>query len=259
MWRNWRRQRWLSTHRLPDCAWQAATSRITLLDGLTTEEQARLRDLTSLFLREKTFEGAHGLQVTETMRLVISMQACLPILNLGLDYYDGWVEMLVYPGGFRARHEFHDEAGVVHVEDREMTGEAWSRGPVILSWEDIREDLDHPGHGYNVVIHEMAHKLDMLNSDANGFPPLHRGMVPARWADAFSTAYQTLASAVDEGVESLLDPYAASSPEEFFAVASEAFFDAPRILAEGFPGVYEQLRLFYRQDTLRRGRQRCHP
>lgn len=256
MWRNWRRQRWLTRHRLPDSVWERAASQVTLLDGLSAEEQARLRDLTSLFLREKAFEGAHGLRVTEAMRLVISMQACLPILNLGLDYYDGWVEMLIYPGGFRARHEFHDEAGVVHIEDREMTGEAWSRGPVILSWKDVEEDLQHPGYGYNVVIHEMAHKLDMLNGNANGFPPLHRGMVPARWAEAFSDAYQDLARDLSEGIESFVDPYAASSPEEFFAVASEAFFDAPQILAAGLPAVYDQLRLFYRQDTVRRRRQR---
>jgi Mlc titration factor MtfA (ptsG expression regulator) len=248
--RAWRRSRWLRRNRLPDELWRQTLRDVPLLRGLALEEKTLLHDLLVIFLHEKAFQGAAGLDVTPFMRLAIGAQACLLVLRLGMDYYDGWVEILVYPGGFSARHRFHDEAGVVHEEVGAFSGEAWLRGPVILSWEEVREDLAAPGEGYNVVVHEFAHKLDMLNGPANGFPPLHREMDAARWTNAFARAYETLQTQVDRGLPTAVDPYGTTNPGEFFAVLTETFFDAPGQLAAAFPDVYAELRSFYLQDPL---------
>ena len=131
-----------------------------------------------------------------------------------------------------------------------MTGESWERGPVILSWADAQEG--GRGTGYNVVIHEFAHKLDMLNGEANGFPPLHAEMNREQWSSAFSEAYEAFCRRVDRDCELEIDEYAAESPAEFFAVMSEAFFESPQTVRKSFPAVYAQLAQFYRQDPAAR-------
>jgi hypothetical protein len=137
---------------------------------------------------------------------------------------------------------------VVHEGDEVYAGEAWLHGPVILSWADIAES--EYADGVNVVIHEFAHKLDMLNGSANGYPPLHRGMDRRSWSEAFSAAYRDLCARVDGGEDSIIDPYASQSPGEFFAVLSEAFFELPDVVQSEYPRVYAQLAQFYRQDPL---------
>jgi len=219
---------------------------LPVLYGLNRDELERLRELVILFLHEKSLEAAGGLELTEAMRLRIAAQACLPILNLGLDYYQGWVTVIVYPGGFLARHQYADSAGIVHTVQRPLIGEAWEQGPLILSWEDI--EAASTLTGFNVVIHELAHKLDMLNGVANGMPPLHATMQVEEWSWVFGTAYEDCC----QGLETVLDPYAAESPAEFFAIVSEAFFEIPGVLNTVYPAVYEQLRAFYRQDPRRR-------
>jgi Mlc titration factor MtfA (ptsG expression regulator) len=168
------------------------------------------------------------------------------VLELGLEYYRGWVEVIVYPDEFVAEYDYVDEAGVAHHVEQAMTGESWERGPVIVSWADAEQA--GRGSGYNVVIHEFAHKLDMLNGEPNGFPPLHADMDRAQWADAFSTAYEHFCRKVDAGERLRIDEYAAENPAEFFAVMSEAFFEASDIVRTVYPQVYEQLARFYRQD-----------
>jgi Mlc titration factor MtfA (ptsG expression regulator) len=182
------------TNDLPESAWGAALARLPLLQGLTEEELVRLRELALRFLRDKQLTPAGGLELTDRMRLMIALQACLPILNLGPDYYSGWVEVIVYPGQFVPEHEYTDEAGVVHVTRAPMAGEAWLQGPVVLSWEDVA--ASGAADGFNVVIHELAHKLDMLNGAADGFPPLHHGMSTHDWTRIFSTAYQDLCARI---------------------------------------------------------------
>jgi Mlc titration factor MtfA (ptsG expression regulator) len=204
----------------------------------------------ALFLHGKQISGAHGLAVSREMQVMIAAQACILILNLGLDYHDGWVEIIVYPGGFVRDYEYADEDGVTHRVREPASGESWLGGPVVLSWEDASAAEDDAG--YNVVIHEFAHKLDMLNGDANGYPPLHPGMSRQAWSEAFSDAYATFCRAVDAGEETIVDPYAAESPAEFFAVMSEAFFLIPMPVKQHFPMIYEQLALFYRQDPAQR-------
>ncbi len=203
-----------------------------------------------LFLDRKRFAPAHGLALTSAMRYAVAAQACLLILNLDFDYYEGWNEIIVYPDEFVPRHEYVDEAGVVHVNRHPMAGEAWQSGPVILSWADTQ--TSYADDGVNVVIHEFAHKLDMLNGEPNGYPPLHKGMSRSAWAEAFGTAYDDFCRRVDSGEDTGIDPYASESPGEFFAVLSEVFFEAPHALKRDYTLVYDQLSAFYRQDPAAR-------
>ena len=242
--------------------WRRATSSWLFMRGVTQDESDRLRRASEQFLHEKRFAGTHELEVTEEMRVAIAAQACILILELGDEWYDGWSDIIVYPAQFAPEREYVDEAGVVHVTRDAMAGEAWLGGPVILSYEDVAMAADEEARvaGYNVVIHEFAHKLDMRSGDPNGFPPLHKGMSAKEWKLAMSAAYEDFCSRVDAAdalpkrraqaaLDALpIDPYAAESAGEFFAVASEAFFETPELLAPAYPAVYEQLRLFYRQD-----------
>jgi MtfA peptidase len=259
---------WLRRKREPapveiDAAqWRALTARWLFMRGLRADESERLRGLAGRFLASKHFSGTHGLEVSHAMRVEIAAQACILVLELGPEWYDGWSEVIVYPSQFAPQREVVDEAGVVHLSNDPMAGEAWLGGPVILSYEDVAltANEDTRVAGYNVVIHEFAHKLDMRNGDPNGFPPLHAGMSAAAWKAAFSEAYEDFCRAVEraqalpehrvqQALDELpIDPYAAESAGEFFAVASEAFFETPELLAPAYPAVYEQLRLFYRQD-----------
>jgi MtfA peptidase len=177
------------------------------------------------------------------MRVSIAAQACLPILELGLDWYAGFTGIVVYPGDFRVRRAQTDEAGVVHEWDDELAGEAMPGGPVVLSWDAASNDPQ-----INVVIHEFAHKLDMLNGAADGLPPLHAGMPQAAWAAAFEAAYEGFCDALERDKETWLDPYAAEDPAEFFAVISEAFFARPAETRRRYPDVFDQLKLFYKQE-----------
>ena len=227
---------------MDDALWRDATGRLRFIP-----QTPKLRELALLFLAEKEFSGAHGLEVTDAMRVSIAAQACLPVLELGLDWYAGFSGIVVYPGDFRVRRTETDEDGVVHEWDDELAGEAMPGGPVVLSWDATANDP-----GMNVVIHEFAHKLDMLNGEADGLPPLHAGMDRAAWAAAFREAYEGFCDAVERGKDTWLDPYAAEHASEFFAVISEAFFEDPAETRRRYPGIYDQLKLFYRQDPLSR-------
>jgi MtfA peptidase len=248
--RNWRRDRVLKRAQLDDQLWRGTVAQIPFLRVLSAAEAARLRDLSVLFLHEKHFSAAAGLQLSEPMRLFVAAQACVLILELGLEYYRGWSEIVVYPAQFVPRHQHVDEFGVVHQGEQPYAGEAWLRGPVVLSWEDV--EGSHWPDGANVVIHEFAHKLDMLNGAANGYPPLHRGMRRETWSQAFGAAYQDFCTRVDRSEYTRIDPYASESPGEFFAVLSEVFFETPAVVRLEYPAVYEQLLQFYRQDPIRR-------
>ena len=248
--KNWRRQRALQRAALPEDAWRTAVSGLPILRGLSADELERLRELATLFLNEKQVVAAGGLPLDDDTRIKIAAQACLPILNLGLDYYAGWVSVIVYPGEFVPEHEFMDEAGVVHNVRDPVTGESWEKGPVILSGADA---LRCDGcDGTNVVIHEFAHKLDMLNGAMNGFPPLHQGMSSEQWAQSFTTAFTDFCTKAEAGENTVFDPYGAENPAEFFAVMSEAFFEIPHILRQEYPEVYRQMAALYRQDPASR-------
>jgi MtfA peptidase len=242
--RQWRRDRILARAPIDEREWQRALQRFSFTRELGEADRAHLRELTTLFLHEKRFTAAHGLQLTQAMCLHVAVQACTLILDLGLEYYRGWSEIIIYPAEFVPRHQYVDEAGVVHQGDEPYAGEAWLQGPVILSWADIAGS-EYPD-GVNVVIHEFAHKLDMLNGQANGFPPLHKGMSREVWSQVFSAAYADFCKRVDRGEDTEIDPYAAESPGEFFAVLSEVFFELPQTVYYEYPEVYDQLARFYR-------------
>jgi Mlc titration factor MtfA (ptsG expression regulator) len=235
---------------IPEALWAEAVAGLTVLDGLDEGEMGRLRELASLFLHDKIFEAAGGLVLTEAIRVRIAALACLPILGLDYGWYEGWRTVIVYPGEFvRPRSQF-DEIGVLHEWEAILTGESWERGPVILSWADV--EASGRCDGYNVVLHEMAHKLDMANGVPDGFPPLHRGMDRRAWTKAFTAAFENLNARLDRGEHTEIDPYAAEEPGEFFAVLSEYFFEWPDLLKAEYPAVYDLLAAFYRQDPAAR-------
>jgi Mlc titration factor MtfA (ptsG expression regulator) len=242
---DWKRKRVLARHRIDDAPWREVLGRYPFLD--LGPGDGKLREATLLFLAEKELVGAHGLEVTDLMRLSIAAQACLPILELGLDWYGGWRGVVIYPGDFRVRRTEVDEHGVTHEWDDELAGEAMPGGPVVLSWDAAANDPH-----INVVIHEFAHKLDMLNGEANGVPPLHAGMSRAAWEKALGEAFEGFCDAVERGHETWLDDYAAEHPSEFFAVLSEAFFEDGAETRRRYPDFYDQLKLFYRQDPAAR-------
>lgn len=234
---------------LDETAWQAVMQ-APLFDGLDEAERAHLRELAIRLLADKAFSGAGGLTMDNGMATAIAAFATLPVLNLGCEWYGDWCEIVVYPGEYVHDGEEMDEHGIVHQIRHERSGEVLEGGPMVLSWQDV--EASGVCDGYNVVIHEFAHKLDMRSGDTNGRPPLHSGMDPAEWAREFRAAYEDLCRRADAGEETEIDPYATESPAEFFAVLSEYFFEAPDILHLKYPAVCAQMMRFYRQDPLAR-------
>jgi MtfA peptidase len=245
--RNRRRRRILAHKAISNDVWRATLASLPALAWLDEPALARLRDLAVLFVEEKQIVGAGGLDLDEAMRVRIGVLACQLVLELGFDWYDAVVTIIVYPDEFVVRdREVVDDDGVVHIGDDVLSGEAWEQGPVVLAWADV--EASGQGDGYNVVAHEFAHKLDLLGGAMDGMPPLHRGMSAAQWSRAFQAAYDELRLALDHGAETWLDPYAAESPAEFFAVCTELFFDTPNELAMGYPAVFTELCAFFRQS-----------
>ena len=233
---------------LPDELWSSVLSALPFLAALTALEQLRLRGLVEAFLADKEFTAAGGLELSDEMCVAIAAQGCLPILNLGLDYYRGWIGIIVYADEFIIPRSVEDEYGIVHEYQELASGEAWDGGPLLISWHDAQM----AGAGYNVVIHEFAHKLDMLNGEANGIPPLPSEMSRHHWQQVLQTSYDDFCRQIDQaengGEDTLFDPYAGENPGEFFAVMSEAFFETPELLRTAYPALYANLARFYRQE-----------
>lgn len=249
-WRRFRLQQRAAAAPIPAAVWTRAIADLPILDGLDGGELDTLRRLATWFLRDKLFETAGGMMLDDPARARIAVLACLPILGLDYHWYDGWRTVIVYPGAFVRPRAQADDSGVMHEWDDILSGESWERGPVILSWADVA--ASGQGDGYNVAVHEMAHKLDMLNGGPDGFPPLHRDMDRRHWTAAFSAAFADLDARVERGETTAIDPYAAESPAEFFAVLSEYFFERPELVHSEYPAVYAALAGFYRQDPRRR-------
>lgn len=248
--RNWRRRRIVRGADVSDELWGDAWSSLPILGGLDADESRRLRELATVFLAEKSLEPVQGMVLTRHMERVIAVQACLPVLNLGFDWLDALVSVVVYPETFLAEVTERDEAGIVHNYREARSGESWDRGPMLLSWADVEEDagLD----GYNVILHEVAHKLDALDGTANGMPPMRSRRAAGQWSRVFNAAYAEFNRRVEAGEEMPIDPYAGESPAEFFAVFSEGFFEIPHVVHGAWPAIYAELAGFYRQDPLAR-------
>lgn len=215
------------------------------LSRLDEARRERLFALTARFLAGKAITPVHGLVLSPVQRRRLAALACLPLLEFGEEGLRGWSEVVVYPGAFRVHRRHHDEdTGVVAEWEDELAGEAWDQGPLVLSWDDIEADLAEPEAGFQLVVHEMAHKLDALDGAMDGTPPLHAAW-QREWARDFQAAYEAFCARVDAGEDTPIDPYAAEAPEEFFAVASEYHFSAPALLAAEMPAVAAHLRRLY--------------
>lgn len=251
-WRTRREARALSRRAIPDLLWRRTLKRFPFLPRTEVEGEATLRRMTSLFLDRKEFTGAHGLVVTDDMAVAIAAQACLPVLQLGIGRYDGFVGIVVHPGQAVVRRETTDDDGIVHEFDEVLSGEAVVGGPVMLSWRDVRSAGAKAPLGYNVVIHEFAHVLDMADGVADGVPQLPPDIPRSDWVATLEAEYALFCERVDQDDCTALDPYGAEAPEEFFAVMSEAFFVSPGLLKAEHPSLYEMFGRLYRQDPAAR-------
>ncbi len=247
-WQASREARVLARRAIPDVLWQLTLARLPFLAGRSDTDLAELRRLASLFLDQKEFTGTDGLVVDDAMAVCIAAQAVLPVLRFGLAPYSSFVGIVVNPDEVVARREVTDDDGVVHAYDEVLAGEAMEGGPVMLSWRDVADAGETAASGYNVVIHEFAHVLDMGDGVADGVPPLPTAQARRDWLAVLMPAYDRLGEQVACGYDTLLDPYGAQGPEEFFAVSSETFFVSPNELRAEHPDLYRLLARYFRQD-----------
>lgn len=254
---------------IPGALWGSTLSAYSFLTDLSDPERHQLKKLSEAFLARKEFSGAHGLQVTDGMAVAIAAQACLPLLHMGkagARLYDDFTGIVVHPGAMLARRRMTDAAGVVHHYTEVLAGEAMSGGPVTLSWEDVATASTSADRGYNVVIHEFIHKIDMRSGTPNGCPPLPSRIAKAQWQHVMQTNFddfrERVAMAERFGGEApWLDAYGATAPAEFFAVASEAYFVNRQRFSQEFVALADLFDAFFRPDqphTSRQAQQRIH-
>lgn len=245
-WSRWRTRRRLLASQLSGHQRAIVEDQVPLIARLPTDLHDKLEGKVLLFLHQVEFIGCNGLEVTEEMELSIAAQACLLIVNND-SWYAHLRTVLIYPGAFKSRQR---ESNGFVVTEREVvrTGESWARGPVILSWAHSERGASNDMDGHNVVLHEFAHQLDDLSGHTNGVPVLSEGQSFSDWAQAIGPAYDTHVESVRSGRKTFIDPYGAEGPEEFFAVAVEAFFEKPVELKEAEPKVYAQLAALFRLE-----------
>ncbi len=287
-WRERRDNAAVARRAIPDDLWKRTLVRYPFLPRRDAADTQELRRLTSLFLDRKEFSTSGGLQLTDAMAVAIAAQACLPVLRLGLQSYDGFVGIVVHPDQVLAQREVADDDGVVHAYNELLAGEAMQGGPVMLSWPDVRlggstgaavfgastspgalsapmdprasRSAAGPGavgpvgpdalRGYNVVIHEFAHVLDMADGVADGVPILPPELPAKEWRHTLGRELDRFTALVQAGTDTALDPYGAQGEEEFFAVASESFFVAPQGMLQEHPALYKLFTRYYRQDPV---------
>ncbi len=254
-WRQRREQRQLEQFAIPEPLWRQTLAHYPFLTRRSDADQRELRRLCSLFLAAKEFHGAGGFVVTDEVAVAVAAQACLPVLRLGLSWYDGFVGIVMHEGEVIAPRETMDDDGVVHAYDEPLAGEAMEGGPLMLAWSEITpEAVDRvEGHDavYNVVIHEFAHVIDARGGTINGSPALATRGARQQWSATMEAEWTWFCDQVDAGLPTLIDPYGAEAPEEFFAVAVEAFFVAPNELRQEQPRLYQLLADFFLQDPAR--------
>jgi Mlc titration factor MtfA (ptsG expression regulator) len=243
VWRN----RLIRNRPLPP-QWLAIIQRsVPVYSSFSGAEQKRLQQLIRLFLASKKFYGCGGLVMTDEIRVTIAAQACLLLLHQGWSVYPDLFSILVYPDAFQTQRNEHREDGTVISEHRELLGESWSNGKVILSWDDVTRGIADFSDGRNVVLHEFAHQLDSATGSTNGAPAL-RTTSYATWSRVLGENFDDLRWRSLRGEPIVLDSYGATNPAEFFAVATEAFFERPAALAAHRPELYQELSAYYRVD-----------
>ncbi|MFM2065304.1 MAG: hypothetical protein RLZZ584_213 [Pseudomonadota bacterium] len=254
-WRRRREAHVLQHRAIPDELWLATLAAYPFLKHRSLADLLRLRELATLFLARKQFHAAGGLVLDDAMALAIAAQACLPVLELGLQCYDGFIGIVIQPDQVEVQRSWTDEHGITHEGSELLAGEAVPGGPVMLAWPDVADAGDSAAMGYNVVVHEFVHVIDMAGGgDADGVPPLPDRTARAHWLAVMQAEHAALCRDLDAGIETWLDPYAANGLEEFFPVASEAFFVAPLDLRAHHPALYALLASYFRQDPARHAR-----
>ena len=235
----WRRRR--AAPPIPDTLWRQVLAAYPFLAGRSADERVKLRGLAAEFLQAKEFHGAQGLPITDELAVAVAAQAVLPVLHLGLRWYDDFVGIVVHPDQVVARRSAQDETGVVHEWEEVLSGEAMERGPVMLSWRDVQDAGASAEQGYNVVIHEFIHKIDMRDGEPDGCPPLPAAR-RREWRSIFEGEYERFRERVVVaerfgGEPPWLDPYGAENAGEFFAVAGEDYFVNRARFAQEFPAL----------------------
>lgn len=245
--RNRRRERLRATP-LPD-EWRSIVQRnVPYCQCLPPETLTELEGFIQIFLAEKSFEGAGGLTMTDEIRLTIAAQACMLLLGREPHFYPGLDAIIVYPHAYVSRMARRRPDGTVSDAPQVRLGESWKQGVLVLSWDDVVSGAGDIHDGHNVVFHEFAHQLDAEHGLADGAPPLEKRSMYVAWARALGTEYEDLVTRLRRHAPTFLDAYAATSPAEFFAVATEFFFEKPQAMRAGHAELYEQLKAFYRQD-----------
>ena len=212
--------------------------------------QLQLKRLIQIFIEEKQFIGCNGVKITDEIKVTVAAQACLLLLNRKTDFYPKLQTILVYPRAFVKKQQSKDAAGVQFTHRSVLAGESWDLGKVVLSWQDTIDGAQIPNDGRNVVIHEFAHQLDQENGHANGAPILDKGQNYQCWSEVFSTQFEQLQRQANAGMPSIFDYYGATNPAEFFAVASEVFFEKAQQFYREHPKLYRQLQQYYQVDPI---------
>ncbi|MCP5260541.1 MAG: zinc-dependent peptidase [Rhodoferax sp.] len=231
--------------------WRAVLQRLPFVQRLPADLQLQLKAHIQVFLAEKPFIACGGIALTDAMRVTIAAQACVLLLNRDAGYFPSLRQILVYPGPFVVARAQPVGMGVIQDLRQVLSGESWSQGQVILSWQDVENGISDPGDGRNVVIHEFAHQLDQESGQANGAPALGSRRSYRDWSRVFGDEFAALQQRVAAGhAGGLLSDYGATNPGEFFAVASEAFFEQAQRMAQEHPALFAQLRQYYCVDPL---------
>lgn len=250
--------KWLRKHRRAQLAnqsfpqwWEETIRRqAPLCDRLPHADWDELKRDILIFLGEKEFEGCQGLEITDEIRLTIASQACVLLLHRETDFYPGLTSILVHPGAYVAKDVVRMHKGMVVGSAEVRAGESWHRGAVVLSWEDVQNGSADPSDGHNVVLHEFAHQIDTMVGRGDSSPILHDRAGYAAWAEGLGKDFEQFQRDIRHKHITALDEYGATNPAEFFAVATESFFEKPRHLAHKYPHLYEELKLFYQKDPI---------
>lgn len=253
---DWLRKR-RTTRPIPEALWRGVLARYPFIAARGPDELTRLRELAGQFLATKEFHGANGQVITDAIALAIAAQAVLPVLHLGLGWYDDFVGIVVHPAEVLARRVVTDEDGVVHHYDEVLAGEAMEGGPVMLSWSDVDSAGASAEEGYNVVIHEFIHKIDMRDGAPDGCPPLASRAARQAWLAQMKAEFESFREKVIiaerfGGEPTWLDPYGATAIDEFFAVACEAYFVNRPLFDAEFPALGPLLDGFFRPTSAAR-------
>lgn len=248
-WRDFQRSK-IKQKPFPKAWRKIIQKRMPYFRKMPTDLQLQLKEHIQVFIEEKEFIGCNGVKVTDDIRVTIAAQACLLLLNRKTDYFPKLKSILVYPRAFVKQQQQQNEDGIHFTHQLALSGESWDIGRVVLSWEDTVHGAMHVEDGHNVVIHEFAHQLDQENGKANGAPILYDGQNYQTWSSVFQAEFEQLKRHASQGAPSVFNYYGATNPAEFFAVASETFFEQASLLHNRHPSIYQQLKELYRVDPI---------